>query len=151
MIKTRLKLRGHHIATFAIDYWGYDFYESHKQDKNKTPVPLLLLERIYGRRMKNLFVGVYSLLKSQSEDIEIEIVEGLDSICKANCPQLTSECSKNKPSDEDALALKTYGLEVGRIYTARDIVQRVQDFTMRTGIRSSRDIRRSQQDADFLF
>ena len=142
MRKQRLKLRGHHIATFAIDYWGYKEYE-----KGKSPLDLLGL--IYGQRMKELFDNVCSLLKSRP-DTQVEIVDGLDSLCKSYCPELTPECSQIELNSEDAFTLQKYGLEVGGIYTAREIVQRVRDFTMRTGMKSPRNIKRSGQDSDLL-
>lgn len=163
MAQDRIQLRGHHIGTFAVHYWGNDFYNPRyrglfleKEDKffykkfNKLPIledkwdelssqPKDAFTAIYGERIKNLVDTLYAILQTRP-DLEVEIVGGLDSVCKAGCPRLQPSCAQSSSDNEDALALETYGLEVGRTYRARDIVQRVRDFTMRTGIRSPRDI-----------
>jgi hypothetical protein len=160
----KFQLRGHHIGTFAVHYGGKDFYrpkydkiipigEKEEYNKNLDKLHILgdkqkelsdssrdTITAVYGKRMKNVMDTVYALLQSQP-DLEVEIVAGLDSICKAGCPRLQPSCATSSSDDEDTLALETYGLEVGRTYTARDIIQRVRTFTARTGIRSPRDIK----------
>ncbi len=93
---------------------------------------------VYGERLMSVLDFFWDLLKTQP-DTEVEIVGGLDSICKADCLNLNHSCAQVKEGDEDQTTLEEYGLKVGETYTARELIQRVIDFTTRTGFRSPRD------------
>jgi len=108
-----------------------------------------LITAVYGKRMKEMVDALYKLMQIKP-DLEVEIVGGLDSICKIGCPRLKSSCTQSNPDDEDDSTLRCYNLEIGKTYTARDIVQRIADFTIRTGIRSPRDIEFAKMRRGFI-
>ncbi|MDP1729128.1 MAG: DUF1284 domain-containing protein [archaeon] len=168
----RIQLRGHHIATFALNYCDRhklqtkrepayildnsprefykktieeypkkDFYRSEERMiSNESPQePQDIVTRLYGSRMGLAVKTVYALLEALPH-MEVEIVQGLDSICNANCPRLQPSCSVTDPLDEDAFSLKAYQLEPGRVYTAGDIVQRVRNFAAQFKVSSPRDV-----------
>ena len=91
MEKERIQLRGHHLGTFAVKYWGDDFYNHSPEelfstssvDKRKilSDSSQGTYLSIYGVTMKNSVDAVYNLLQMRP-DLEVEIVKGLDSICK---------------------------------------------------------------------
>lgn len=161
-----LKLRGHHIGVFAINYFGDDFYEpkQHKlvSTEDKDICGIRELERkiekdikkrkdtqrlseekdfidLYGKEMKNNIDTLWYTLKTQP-DIEVEIVEGLDSICMADCPRRNASCANIEPDGEDTYILEQYELEAGQVYTAGEIMQRIKDFTLKTRLISPREL-----------
>jgi len=171
MNQTRLQLRGHHLAIFAIEFYDDKFYagtlpsynrgslngfanEISKEDLLKNKYPRKeenkleiryqmsnsddFITATYGERMRETLNLVWHILKTQP-DFEIEIVEGLDSICRSECLNLTASCAEIRLDDEDQITLEAYGLEIGETYTARELIQKVLKYSQRTGFRSPRD------------
>ena len=167
MNQTKLQLRGHHLALFAIEYWGNKFFVEKtspsythqftnraskeellknkplkKEDKPERTYVISnsddFITTVYGKKMINTFNLVWHILKTQP-DFEVEIVEGLDSICRKECPQLTTSCIEIRSGDEDQTTLEEYGLQVGETYTAKELIQRILEYSQKTGLRSPRD------------
>ena len=158
-----LKLRGHHVALFAEEFFeDRDAYlsnvkkiyveddEFRKLDLNSEHTDLSYQQElirmwdsivvVYGPDMRDT-VDLYWYMIKEFPDMEIEIVEGLDSICLANCPRVDFHCFPilDDEMDEDQAILLEYGLKVGETYTAGQLVEAVLDYTRHTGLRSPRD------------
>jgi len=150
MKPSRLELRGHHIAHFAEDYFGStkDFYlgpegymgitkRINLKNLKSKPLPRADITSIfYGLEFKLHLNRTWRLLRTE-EDLEVGIVNGLDSICEKCLIFDSRECLDN---NMDNLALKAYGLNVGEIYQAKELFHKIVEFSKKTGIRSPRDV-----------
>ncbi len=120
-----LKLRGHHISSFAANY----FADSNEPDPIRDR---------YGPEFNKFSEDIYSSIIDKPS-LKIEIVEGLDSLCLSTdpvCPKKQDSCSVDAT---DSYCLREYGLRVDGVYTAEEILQRVIEFKQRTDFNSPKD------------
>ncbi len=117
-----IKLRPHHISNIAQSFlMGFSDFED--------------LFREYGEQFQNYTAMIHaSVIFNQSE--RILIVGGLDDICDnpyVICPKREEACS-NAISVRDGLCQTKYGLIVGEMYSAAEILSIVGSFKERTGL-----------------
>jgi hypothetical protein len=140
-----IKLRGPHLAVFANYIKGREmgFYPSKRvydplselsilfaaYGLNDKPREISFAERLWGQFLEN---------PSQ----EVEIVGGLDTICKNVCSpetQTLADCREDGEDSEDGITLKEYGLEVGQRVTAGQIAEAIGRYRTLTGYSSPRE------------
>lgn len=138
-----IKLRGHHLSLFANNYWN--------NLENKENLGRPLIGFFYGKEMMDTLDNTWELLRTEQET-QVKIVEGLDSICE-NCEQLDHSCISKEGEEikEDVFTLKEYGLEVGRIYTSIELIQKITDYLQKTGYKTPRERFNSTSDIDENF
>jgi hypothetical protein len=117
-----LKLRPHHISNIAQSFLtGFsDFEELFKQ---------------YGEQFQNYVAMIHaSVIFNQSQ--RILIVSGLDDICEnpyVICPKREEACS-NSISVRDGLCQTKYGLVIGEVYSAAEVLSIARSFKEETGL-----------------
>ena len=116
-----LEIRGHHLSSLATVYF------CSKYDR---------LNEIIGDPTAIEFIIIFEKFVTQL-DSKVKIVEGIDSICKADCPNLNSSCLTS--GDEDMHTLKCYSLKIGKTYKAKEIIKKINNFEKKTGFKSPRE------------
>ncbi len=125
-MKSKIFIRGHHLSSLAHDYF----------DLENNPT-----EFIHSHNSRDI-----STRFIDNPDLDVEIVEGLDSICEEagveECPNFNPGCvfiDPMDPWDEDRKTLREYDLQVGQTYCASDVIERFIDFYNETGYKSPRN------------
>lgn len=155
-----INLRGHHISTFANFFLGDQFY--HKKLPMHNPYFSSSIEDIginFNDYVLKLFSRwgvtsndgsverygeVFQLNRQKSfralienPDIRVRVVEGLDSLCLADCKKREKRCEGL--AVEDQRARTEYNL-IAKDYSSREIIDAVVRYTKETGFRSPRDM-----------
>ncbi len=133
MEDSRLQLRGHHIGVLAL------YYDLAKDNQLAYDHMNNILTVMYGDKIQNYFASVFTSLQDNPK-LQVEIANGLDSICMIGCPRQKSSCSEVKSYDEDTHTLNTYDLTLGGVYTAKELLLKIKDFKHRFRIGSTRQV-----------
>lgn len=134
MEQKEIKLRGHHIEIFAIPYLKNLVITQQKRSffKKEDKFHNLENKRIYlgvgyGEKMENSVNEIYQLLQTEP-NLKVKITGGLDSICMVGCPWFRPLCKELNYHNIDVSSAKEYDLEIGKIYTAKEIIQKIKDY-----------------------
>ena len=89
---------------------------------------------------------IYKMIMDHPMETTIRVVEGFDYICNELCkaPPLGpySKVGQNCQDDgfEDRRAREAIGLDIGQTFSWPEMVARFEEFRMRTGVTSPRDL-----------
>ncbi|MEK6919023.1 MAG: DUF1284 domain-containing protein [Nanoarchaeota archaeon] len=115
-----LTLRGHHVANLAWNYFNSfaDFFQENEE---------------YGKEFSRVVESSYKKVIS-SPELEVRIVKGLDSLCEESsspCPLREAFCLKD--GFKDRLCIEKYDLVPGRVYSAKELLDKIEGFRRDTG------------------
>ena len=161
----KIRLRGHHIDSIAkklfnrnmaqrftnssisyienspIDSNLNNLLKSYDSDVKVESRPTL---GIYTDQTEDDIHDIYDKILT-NPDLQIEIVEGIDSICEScNNRPGSNERRISKPfydiaNDDDKISLEEFGLELGRTYLASEIIELIKTYQERTDMISPID------------
>lgn len=109
-----VQLRGHHIATFL------DYILSRERNARWSPFGN---NRDYGKLFIDNKQEIYERLYS-NPNLSVEIVNGLDVLCIADCQKRVADCSKKTPYDW--YVAKDFGFRVGRTYQSKEFINYIR-------------------------
>ena len=143
----KLELRGHHIGSFADDYFGFEFYDENSQKKQVTE-RAIPIDSPYGIGFEQYLTYIHDLIRNNPE-MTIEVKEGYDSICHVKirnngfppfnqCPLLEDKCISEE-LNEDEIVNQEYNLRIGQTMTASEMIELITDYAYKNRIRSPRD------------
>jgi hypothetical protein len=130
-IENPIKLRGHHIAKLAINYWEKIFPNKSKFPNKNVDFKMeyMILERgshmYYNEEQKTRMKTIYKKL-IENPEIKIQIIGGLDSICLPDCSLADKDCLSK--DGIDSFCLKEYDLKENQLYDARTIMNKIRDY-----------------------
>ncbi len=159
MATPHLRLRGHHVTEFAFRYLDAR-YDPSAHDKCYHPPFRRRLMRVEGAEvvaydcsqtwpdeeghpMTVVVQKTWLSIKSNPE-LKIRVVAGLDNICghPPNCSYYRPNKCASKGGDLSDI--REYGLVPNKEYSARELVDAVTGFAVRTGFRSPLDRRTAE-------
>jgi len=131
-----IELRGHHIDVLAEFYFRRLENEANKSDSIYAPKHETILGRsfLYTEETSKKHTALYELMLG-NPDLQIQLVDGADSVCRL-CNRLSEPCGSNPSQeeiDQDRDSAEQFGLEFGRLYTVREVLEKIITFHERTG------------------
>ncbi len=116
-----ISLRGHHLNT-----WG--FFLSHQDAEEQLKVSLAK----YGKEFINNTISVLKTITTSPADTSIKLIDDKDIICKVCKRNYGRKCkSYDDAGMTDRITICYYGLELGRVYPATEIIKILQLFEKR--------------------
>ena len=161
MKNTNLELRGHHVEYVAEEYIRRiqgkihktkpqkAVYNSDPLDKYKHTLDNILTPSNNYEMIEELIIEQKQKIGKETVDqivmnldLMITIVFGGDSICKRCQTEIPEQQCKQESSTindkQDQKALDAYGLEKGKPYTSKEIIEKILKYHEKTGFPSPR-------------
>lgn len=111
-----IRLRGHHLQSFA-------FYISFEEEKRKYLIKEsenLSYGNNFLENKRKIFFRIYN---NPNQRVEI-VANELDVLCLGECQRRRDSCVGNR--DYDRSIANDFGLEVGKIYLSKEIIEGIK-------------------------
>jgi len=138
------------VSKYLISIIGYPqdkAMEEYKADNRQGITSGSLLGKEYDEFLEGKGEDFLQELLA-NPDRTIVIARGHDSLCRL-CPRFTSHvCQPHEDDEGDKRALEEFGLEEGRTYAIRELLERFEDYQTRTGFASPRQKKADERDRE---